>query len=345
MAGFFKFAQGYPCCVLAELQQSQNKLVFLDMNNLDRGGVPPSFYDSVDPSYNLGAHGSSSTMTNSQGLKLKTYFWPAQNAKCVLIFVHGHGSHLQFELLRTIGPSQPSSYENSWAETFNKAGISVCGIDNQGCGASEALLGLRFYSQSFNSYVDDVLQFARLVSEIENTTTTTVPHEDTTTATDDNKNDNSNVPHQGFSGLPIFITGISLGGCITFSACLRSPELFKGMILLAPMLSLERVSRKGLNPYLRPVADLLSSIIPSAELVATDKNTLYPSIQEMWDKDPWTCHGNTRVRNASEYLKATEYAMNNLDKIELPMILFHSENDTMTDSDGSKQLYLRAKVC
>ena len=29
------------------------------------------------------------------------------------------------------------------------------------------------------------------------------------------------------------------------------PELFSGAVLLAPMLSLERVSKKGLNPYLR----------------------------------------------------------------------------------------------
>lgn len=36
-------------------------------------------------------------------------------------------------------------YEGSWAQALNAAGISVCGIDNQGCGRSEARRGKRFY--------------------------------------------------------------------------------------------------------------------------------------------------------------------------------------------------------
>jgi hypothetical protein len=45
------------------------------------------------------------------------------------------------------------------------------------------------------------------------------------------------------------------------------------------MLSLEKVSRKGINPYIRPLAHLLGVLAPTAAVVATDKNTLFPSIQ------------------------------------------------------------------
>lgn len=45
------------------------------------------------------------------------------------------------------------------------------------------------------------------------------------------------------------------------------------------MLSLEKVSRKGINPYIRPIASLLSWLAPTAAIVATEKNTLYPAIQ------------------------------------------------------------------
>ena len=38
----------------------------------------------------------------------------------------------------------------------------MCGIDQQGCGFSE---GLECYVERFHYYVDDVLQFARCVSE------------------------------------------------------------------------------------------------------------------------------------------------------------------------------------
>lgn len=39
------------------------------------------------------------------------------------------------------------------------------------------------------------------------------------------------------------------------------------------------MSRKGINPYIRPVAQLLSRLVPTAAIVATEKNTLYPQIQ------------------------------------------------------------------
>jgi acylglycerol lipase len=108
------------------------------------------------------------------------------------------------------------------------------------------------------------------------------------------------------------------------------------------MLSLERVSRNGLNPYLRPFSALFSVLLPSAAIVATDKNAKYPAIQAYWDADPLTCHTNTRVRNANEYLNITEATMARLEEATFPFIVFHSENDTMCDVDGSKALYLRA---
>ena len=208
-------------------------------------------------------------------------------------------------------------------EALNAAGVSVAGIDNQGHGRSEALHGLRFYVESFDDYVNDVLQ---LVDDLPNAASTI-------------------VASSGFSStLPVFLGGISLGGQIAFRAARASPpDRFKGVILLAPMISLRRASRKGMNPYLRPLAAVLSVIVPTAPLVATDKNTMYPDIQALWDGDPLTVIGKTRVRNANEYLRVTEEAMNSLHSVEFPFLVFHSENDTMCDCDGSKQLYLQAK--
>lgn len=214
---------------------------------------------------------------------------------------------------------------------------------------------------------------------------------------------------------------------------------------------------QGLNPYIRPLATLLGKLVPTAAIVATEKNTLYPNIQvgaaeaggtaergllgwvacllacaelagssavaclpgggvspprralpgrpapppctflgrpqAQWDADPLVCHINTRVRNASEYLRITEQSMQarrhrqrgtqmrpckpgscawqgeytwetlianapiqpasasapcpmvqRLGEADFPFIVFHSENDTMVDVDGSKALYLKAKA-
>lgn len=60
--------------------------------------------------------------------------------------------------------------------------------------------------------------------------------------------------------------------------------------------------------------------------------------------DPLVMHGKTRIRNANEYLRITEQLMKGLEEADFPFMVIHSENDTMCDCDGSKQLYMRAKV-
>jgi esterase/lipase len=50
------------------------------------------------------------------------------------------------------------------------------------------------------------------------------------------------------------------------------------------------------------------------------------------------------VRCASEFLRITEQSMQRLGEARFPFILFHSENDTMVDVDGSKALYKQAQV-
>ena len=61
-------------------------------------------------------------------------------------------------------------------------------------------------------------------------------------------------------------------------------------------------------------------------------------------QDPICKHGATRVRNAMEYQRVTSYLMKHLDTIDFPFIVFHSENDTMADVDGSKALFSEASV-
>ena len=315
------------------------------------GPSPPRTVYDDDPRLYLGPSGSEETLVNAQGLKLRSYFWPSPSPSCVLVFCHGHHAHMLFELVKSRvsqsttwllcaakllalehthrsatarcpsapqGLGQAPEYEGSWVQAMNAAGVSVCGVDNQGCGRSEGLHGVRFYVDSFDDYVTDVLQLAGEVS--------------------------AGRHGPGFSGLPLFIGGISLGGCIAFNAALKRRELFRGLALLAPMLSLEHVSRKGLNLYLRPIAALLSWLMPTAAIIATDRNTMHPEIQASWDADPLVSHGKSRVRNATEYIRATERTMARLEEAELPLLIFHSENDTMCDVEGSKQLYLRAKV-
>lgn len=47
----------------------------------------------------------------------------------------------------------------------------------------------------------------------------------------------------------------------------------------------------------------------------------------------------------NEYMRITELIRKEMCNVDIPLIIFHSELDTMCDADGSKQLYLEAKVC
>ena len=47
------------------------------------------------------------------------------------------------------------------------------------------------------------------------------------------------------------------------NAIAAQPSLFSGCICLAPMVSLEKVARQGLNPYLRCVRACLRACVPA----------------------------------------------------------------------------------
>ena len=61
-------------------------------------------------------------------------------------------------------------------EGWNKAGFSVCGIDQQSHGFSESIYGFRCYVDSFDHYVEDVLHFARLEPALCNVLCSVGPH-------------------------------------------------------------------------------------------------------------------------------------------------------------------------
>lgn len=134
------------------------------------------------------------------------------------------------------------------------------------------------------------------------------------------------------------LLGASLGGCIALNSIHQQEELFRGAILLAPMLSLEKVSKAGLNPYLRPVASVISALVPTAPLVQLKRNKKFPELQELFDHDPHTLHGMTAARLGAEYLLATERTVKEMPKMNFPFLIFHSRDDDMSDFEGSEKL-------
>eukprot|EP00803_Ostreobium_quekettii_P010348 evm.model.scf_81.4 EVM.evm.TU.scf_81.4 scf_81:52896-58685(-) len=266
----------------------------------------------------LGSAGWVKYVENGQGLSLCRYFWPTQGQpKGVVLVCHGHGAHTCFEYLRITKPGEPQAYSGSWVEALNNAGFSVAGLDHQGCGRSQGQQGKRCFFLKYDDYVDEVLDFARWLQ--------------------------TSPDAKGFSGVGMFILGISMGGCTCAYAIHREPSLFKGAVLLAPMLSLEKIAKKGLNPYLKPIASLLSWAVPALPVAENGKNTKFPAIQEAFDKDPGTWTQMTRARVANEYLRVTSELTKLFPSMEFPFLCIHSKEDTFTDPEGSALMHEKAQ--
>ena len=89
-----------------------------------------------------------------------------------------------------------------------------------------------------------------------------------------------------FGGLPVFLTGISLGGCICLHALLDAPvrpPYIRGVALLAPMLALDGLSKRGINALLAPICAAVSAVAPAAKVARMPRNDLHPDLQALWD--------------------------------------------------------------
>jgi acylglycerol lipase len=308
--------------------------------------VPPSWPSGSIPHLFAGAPlaaqmGPAGTVTRFPGVKgadLAAYFWPAapvnNTPKAVVLFIHGHGSYCLHELLAVPAPGHAPIYAGSWAQALNAAGYSVCGIDARGAGFSS---GVRCYAESFTDYVDDTSAFAAAV----------------------HGGRVRGGPPEAFAGLPMFVMGVSLGGCIAVHVLERgwvppspppgaalSPDLarppprapapfLKGAILLAPMLSLDAVSKRGWNRVLLAVGSLISAVAPTAKVARMPRNDLHPELQALWDGDPLCWHAPTRARNGMEYLRATAALATRTPGLGFPFLAFHGAEDTLTDPAGT----------
>lgn len=203
-------------------------------------------------------------------------------------------------------------------------GISCYGMDLQGHGESEGARGLRGYFEAFDDLAIDLLQLHQVVRE------------------------------ETGGELPIYWLGCSMGGAVACRATQLDPDCgVSGMVLLAPMISLDKVSEKSVlgpikNKHLAPIGGLLSFLVPTLPLIAKSESVLAQQIDKEFRNDVTNYTGSVRVRVAHHFnticnaFTATA-GSRTLEHVSCPAtLMIHANADTMTEPWGSELLFERA---
>ena len=191
-------------------------------------------------------------------------------------------------------------YEH-WALRFNKLGYVVHAIDNRGHGKSD---GRRGYLNSFDDFLKDV---DVLVKESEKL----------------------------YPELPQIIYGHSMGGNIVANYILKRDVNFKGAVISSPWL------RLAFNPsaltifFARIVRRVFPKFTQKAKLdvkgISHD-----PVVVEKYLADP-LIHEKISARMFFEIYQAGNWAIENTDKLKIPVLVQHGSGDLITSHKASEE--------
>jgi len=274
----------------------------------------PSVPDRVVATYD--------TLENAQGLKLQTFRFETKDASPVgLVWLcHGYSGHSVFSWFLPSAPGQPhDQFEGGILANLVDAGYVVCTLDHQSHGRSEGLHDLRCYFDAF----DDLPKEALLCLD-------------------------RFQADARLSGLPTFALGISMGGACAVRMSQLRPTLFRGVVLLAPMLSLENLQNTKVllcitNGHMARFVSWLDYITPALPVGKKAQNTMFPENQKELEDDPLVYHGDIRVRPAKCNLDLCSWFMNGgLEEMTTAFLTIHAAKDTFVDPAGSQALLDRA---
>jgi alpha-beta hydrolase superfamily lysophospholipase len=256
------------------------------------------------------------TLTNAQGLAIATHTWAcAGEAKGVVVHAHGIDVHCKYELLCAREPGGAHDcYEGSLAQRITEGGCChVVGLDHQSYGESEgALEGYRSFFWKFDDILADFLQLIERVRADER-----------------------------YQGLPVYLQGCSMGGGVCTRIASERPELIDGMVLVAPLIQMERIKARWPNPILLPLVDAMSVLWPSLAAGSKSSNP-FPMLRKEYYGDPLNYTGRVRARVASECLAFIDSLSPRLERVTAPLLVIHSPDDAMTEFSGSEMLIERS---
>ncbi|KAK7310261.1 hypothetical protein RJT34_07663 [Clitoria ternatea] len=235
---------------------------------------------------------------NSRGMKLFACQWvPVNESPKALIFLcHGYAMECSITM-------------NSTATRLAKAGYAVYGIDYEGHGKSDGLLGL---VKDFDFVIHDCSQHFTTICE---------------------KGENKKKMR--------FLLGESMGGAVALLLHQKRAEYWDGAILVAPMCKIAEEMKP--NTVVVSLLSALSKVAPAWQIVPTqdiiDAAFKVPKVREEIRANEYCYKGKPRLRTGFELLRVSTEIEGTLNEVSLPFLVLHGEEDKVTDISVSKQLY------
>ncbi|XP_035678948.1 monoglyceride lipase-like [Branchiostoma floridae] len=191
------------------------------------------------------------------------------------------------------------------AQLLNEHGILVFSHDHVGHGQSEGIPGDHM---DLEAMTRDVLQHVEMVSA-------------------------------RYPGVPIFLSGQSMGGPIAIRASLQRPDLFAGMLLLSPAI------RAALLAGMIVIGSIGAWLLPEVRVGGPRPLLLskHQESQTMYANDPFVFKEGIKLRAAHQLLNGIKETRQRLHEVECPFLILHGENDSVTDIGGSRELYEQAR--
>ena len=141
--------------------------------------------------------------------------------------------------------------------------------------------------------------------------------------------------------VPLFFNGESLGGCVLLLSSLKLSPPPAGLIVFAPMVGIaaDMIPSECTQCLLKVAMALFPAapIVPAPdhlERCFADATTM-PLVRS----DPIRYKGNNRLKTAFELFNSTVWLQEHLSTIKTPFIVFHGEDDKVTDPAMSAKLF------
>jgi acylglycerol lipase len=135
---------------------------------------------------------------------------------------------------------------------------------------------------------------------------------------------------------PVFMLGHSMGGLIALLCCLdHGTTHLAGLILTSPLLKTQE------SPLLQKVATVLGVLAPRLPTVVLDRDAISrdETVVAEAKADPLNYHGRLPARTGAEFVQGMKRASEEGHRLDLPLLLIHGTADTITDPQGSRDLY------